>query len=193
MRSPEASAEGEALATARFCVLATVDAAGHADASPKGDPRGFLLQLDERTVALPDRPGNKRADGHRNVLASGKAALLAVTPGQAQVVRLQGAARLTTEETLLSRMVVENKKPILATLLDIQERAEFDSAALQRARPWAPERVPAPGKCPTPSELLAAHVKLNKTQGMAAKAVKLSMSPSLVNQGLALDYRFNLY
>ncbi|KFE67202.1 pyridoxamine 5'-phosphate oxidase family protein [Hyalangium minutum] len=191
--APEASAAGEALATARFCVLATVDAAGHADASPKGDPRGFLLQIDERTVALPDRPGNKRADGHRNVLDSGKAALLALTPGQPKVVRIQGAARLTAEEALLSRMAVDNKKPIIATLLDIQERAEFASEALVRARPWAPERVPAPGKCPTPAELLAAHVKLNKTQGLAATAVRLAVRPSLVNQGLAHDYRINLY
>lgn len=191
--APEASSPGEPLETARFCALATADASGRADASPKGDPAGFLLRLDDHTVALPDRPGNRRADGHRNVLANGRAALLAMTPGRNTVVRIEGAARLTMEAELLARMAVENKKPLIATLLDIKSMEAFESAALLRARPWAPARVPAPGKCPAPAALLAAHIKLNKSQGLLAKAMQLTLSPSLVKQGLSLDYRLNLY
>lgn len=87
----------EWLANSPFCLIATADASGACDVSPKGDPAGFTHVIDDTTIAIPDRPGNRRADGFRNVLANPHVGLLYLIPGRGETLRINGRARLISE------------------------------------------------------------------------------------------------
>ena len=122
-----------------YVVLATADADGRCDASPKGDPAGGLVHvLDERTVALAERPGNRRADGYRNVLTNPRAALLATIPGRGDLLRVAGRARLVSEAPFLDAMVVAGHRPVLALVLDVEEVFHHCAKAALRAGLWDP-------------------------------------------------------
>ena len=84
----------EWLAASPFCLVATSGADGTCDVSPKGDPPGFALVLDDTTIAIPERPGNKRADGYRNILANPHVGLIFVISGRKETLRINGCARL---------------------------------------------------------------------------------------------------
>ena len=109
------------LAASPFCLVATSGADGSCDVSPKGDPSGFALVLDERTIALPERAGNRRADGYRNVLANPHVGLLFVIPGRGDTLRVNGRARLTRDPALLDRMVVRGHRPLMALVVDVEQ------------------------------------------------------------------------
>ena len=175
-------------AAARFCVLATADAGGNVDTSPKGDPQGFIVELDDKTLALPDRLGNRRADGHRNIIANERVALVAFAPGGTDVLELTGRARLTTDADLLARMKVEGKAPLLATLIAADEVRVRPSPALQRARLWDGDRV-SPTR-PNPAATLATHIKLSQAR---LKAEPLDITAESVEKALAAGYKTTLY
>ena len=83
------------LAASPFCVMATADADGNCDASPKGDPPGQLVHvIDDRTIAIAERPGNKRADGYKNILVNPHVGLNFLIPGRGDTLRINGRARL---------------------------------------------------------------------------------------------------
>jgi predicted pyridoxine 5'-phosphate oxidase superfamily flavin-nucleotide-binding protein len=140
---PPQATHGDLPAAARFCILGTADADGNTDASPKGDPAGFLIKLADKTFALPDRTGNRLAYGHRNIIAHDRVTLVAFAPGATQAFELTGRARLTKDATLLSPMSVEGKAPLLATLIAVDEERAYDSQALRRARIWDADRMSA--------------------------------------------------
>jgi uncharacterized protein len=175
-------------AAARFCVLATADAGGNVDTSPKGDPVDFLVQIDERTLALPDRLGNRRADGHRNILANDRVALIAFAPGGIEAYEVTGRARLSRVGELLARMKVEDKAPLLATLIAIDEARTYESPALRRARAWDADRV-SPSR-PSPAATLATHIKLSQAR---LKAEPFDITPESVEKALATGYKTTLY
>src|SRR5512147_2658113 len=85
-----------------FVCLATSDASGHCDVSPRGDPPGFVRILDDRTLLIPDRPGNKIADTLRNILVNPHVGVLFVVPGVGDTFRVNGRATLTTDAALLA-------------------------------------------------------------------------------------------
>lgn len=178
-------------ADARFCVLATADANGNADASPKGDPAGFISVLGPETFALPDRTGNRRADGHRNIIANERTALVAFAPGSTMAFVLAGRAKLTRDASLLTPMTIENKTPLLATVISADAVRSYESRALTRARVWDADRVPA--NPPSPAATLSAHVKLSQGKGIAGAATRFLVTPDIVEKGLAADYKANLY
>jgi predicted pyridoxine 5'-phosphate oxidase superfamily flavin-nucleotide-binding protein len=177
-------------AAARFCVLGTADSAGNTDASPKGDPEGFLIRLDDKTFALPDRTGNRLAYGHRNIIAHDRIALVAFAPGSTQAFELTGRARLTNDSALLSPMTVEGKTPLLATLITVDEARSYDSQALRRARIWDADRMSA-GNRPNPAATLTAHIKLSQQKTPAASAFPITAE--LTAKALESDYKVNLY
>jgi PPOX class probable FMN-dependent enzyme len=111
----------EWLAASRFCLVATSGADGSCDVSPKGDPAGFTLVLDERTVAVPERAGNRRADGYRNILANPHVGLLYLLPGRGDTLRINGRARLTRDPELLDRMLVRGHRPVLAMVVEVEQ------------------------------------------------------------------------
>lgn len=176
---------------ARFCMLATADGERNADASPKGDPAGFITVLAPDKFALPDRTGNKRADGHRNIIANERMALVAFAPGSTMAFSLAGRAKLSRDETLLAPMTVENKAPLLATVIAADAVRSYESRALARARIWDADRIPATP--PSPAATLSAHVKLSQGKGLAGAATRFLVTPSIVEKGLAADYKANLY
>ena len=111
----------EWLAASPFCLIATSGADGTCDVSPKGDPPGFALVLDDATIAIPERPGNKRADGFRNILANPHVGLIFVIPGRKETLRINGRARLIRDAPFFDDMIVKGHRPQLALLVDIEQ------------------------------------------------------------------------
>lgn len=99
------------IAHSPFLALATADAAGRTDCSPRGDHPGFAKVLDERTLAIPDRPGNKIADSFRNLAENDGIGLLFLIPGIRETLRVNGRAYPTDEPDVLARMRIETKEP----------------------------------------------------------------------------------
>ncbi len=123
-----------------FLCLSTSGPEGSCDVSPRGDPRGFVRILDDQTLLLPDRPGNKLADSLRNILFNPHVGLLFLIPGVTDSFRVNGRATLTTDPALLAPSVVEGKTPTLGILVDLDEAYTQCSKALIRSELWNPER-----------------------------------------------------
>ncbi|MFE4454832.1 MSMEG_1061 family FMN-dependent PPOX-type flavoprotein [Streptomyces sp. NPDC056796] len=140
------------IAHSPFLTMATADAAGRADCSPRGDYPGFVKVLDERTLALPDRPGNKIADSFRNLAANDGVGLCFLVPGLREVLRVNGSGYVTDEPDVLARMRTEAKRPALAIVVEVAEVYFHCGRALIRSRLWDPavqalaEGVPSPGE-----------------------------------------------
>jgi PPOX class probable FMN-dependent enzyme len=137
-----------------FLCLATSAADGTCDVSPRGDPAGFVRILDERTLLLPDRPGNRLADSLRNVLENPHVALLFVIPGVTDTFRVSGRAEVVTDPELLEPCAVEGKVPKLALRIEIEQAFTHCSKALLRAGLWDPERFVDRDELPSPGELM---------------------------------------
>ena len=129
----------EWLAASPFCLVATSGADGTCDVSPKGDPPGFALVLDEKTIAIPERPGNKRADGYRNILANPHVGLIFVIPGRKETLRINGRARLIRDAPFFDDMIVRGHRPPLALLVEIEQIFFHCQKSFMRARLWEPE------------------------------------------------------
>jgi uncharacterized protein len=123
-----------------FMCLATSAPDGSCDVSPRGDPAGFVRILDERTLLIPDRPGNRIADSLRNILANPHVGLLFLIPGIGDTFRVNGRATLVTDEELLAGSAVEGKVPKLGILVEIDEAYTQCSKALIRSDLWNPDR-----------------------------------------------------
>ncbi len=125
------------LAASPFCVLATADAEGRCDASPKGDPAGSLVHvLDDRTIAIAERPGNKRIDGYRNVLANPHVGLLFVIPGRGDTLRVNGRALLVSDAPFFDDLVVRGHRPALALVVDVDQVFFHCAKAFLRSGLW---------------------------------------------------------
>jgi PPOX class probable FMN-dependent enzyme len=136
------------LRAAPFCLVATSAADGSCDVSPKGDPPGFTVVLDDRTIALPERAGNRRADGFRNILANPHVGLIYLLPGRNDTLRINGRARLVRDEALLGRMVERGHRPLLALVVEIEQiffhcAKAFLRAGLWDQATWGPDAVPS--------------------------------------------------
>jgi PPOX class probable FMN-dependent enzyme len=162
------------IAHSPFLTLATADAAGRADCSPRGDYPGFVKVLDERTVALPDRVGNKIADSFRNIAENDGVGLLFFVPGMRETLRVNGSAYVTDDPDVLARMRTEAKAPMLAIVVDVAEVYFHCGRALIRSRLWDPA-----------SQALAA--ELPSAGEMAAE--KMNVDPVLFEQLLEDGYR----
>ena len=123
---------------APFLCIATRGADGTCDVSPRGDPPGFVRILDEQTLLVPERPGNRIADSLRNILATGRIGLLFVIPGIGDSFRVNGKATLTDDPALLAPSAVEGKTPKLGILVDIEEAYTQCSKAFLRSHLWDP-------------------------------------------------------
>ena len=133
--------------------LATSDAAANCDLSPRGDPAGFVCILDERTLLIPERPGNRLADSLRNLLANPHIGLLFVVPGVTDTLRVNGRATLTTDAALLAPCAVEGKPPVLGILVDIDEAYTQCSKAFLRSQLWDAQRFISPSTMPTGGQI----------------------------------------
>lgn len=139
---------------APFLCLATSDEHGNCDVSPRGDPAGFVRILDERTLLIPERPGNRIADSLRNILRNPHVGLIFIIPGVTDTFRVNGRAALTTDAALLAPCEVEGKRPKLGILVDIDEAYTQCSKAFLRSHLWDPSRFVARDTMPTNGELM---------------------------------------
>ena len=144
-----------------FVVIASSGADGRADCSPRGDAAGFVAVLDDRTVLLPDRRGNNRADSLRNVLENPYVGLLFMIPGVDETLRLNGRAALTADPVLLDPLAVNGRAPRSGLVVEVEEVFLQCTKALVRARLWADEsRVDRKAALPSFGQMLADHVGL---------------------------------
>ena len=140
-----------------FCVLATSDADGNCDASPKGDPAGHLIHvLDPTTVVIAERPGNKRADGYLNILSNPHVGLIALIPGRNDTLRINGRARLVRDAPWFDELAVRGKRPILAVVIEIETVFSHCPKAFMRSGLWEPESWPSIEDMPSVAALCKA-------------------------------------
>ncbi len=139
-----------------FMCLATSAPDGSCDVSPRGDPAGFVRILDERTLLIPDRPGNRIADSLRNILANPHVGLLFLIPGVGDTFRVNGRATLVTDAELLAESEVEGKVPKLGILVEVDECYTQCSKALIRSDLWNSERHVDRSELPSSGQIMRA-------------------------------------
>ncbi len=127
------------LACSPLCLVATSGADGSCDVSPKGDPPGFTLVLDDTTIAIPERPGNRRADGFRNILTNPHVGLIYFIPGRHDTLRINGHARLVREASFFEQMTVKGHRPLLALIVKIEQVFYHCPKAFLRSHLWEPD------------------------------------------------------
>jgi PPOX class probable FMN-dependent enzyme len=162
------------IAHSPFLTLATADAAGRADCSPRGDYPGFVKVLGERTLALPDRPGNKIADSFRNIGENDGVGLLFFVPGMRETLRVNGSAYVTDDPDVLARMRTEAKAPMLAIVVEVEQVYFHCGRALIRSRLWDPASQALAAELPSAGEIAAE---------------KMNLDPALLDQLLEDGYR----
>ncbi|GCD41698.1 MSMEG_1061 family FMN-dependent PPOX-type flavoprotein [Streptomyces paromomycinus] len=144
------------IAHSPFMSLATADAAGRADCSPRGDYPGFVKVLDENLLAIPDRPGNRIADSLCNIVENPEVGMLFLVPGMRETLRVNGRAYPTDEPDVLVRMRTEAKAPALAIVVEVTEAYFHCGRALLRSRMWDPASQALADELPTAGEIAAA-------------------------------------
>ena len=129
----------EWLAHSPLGFVATTDADGRVDVSPRGDPPGFVHVLDDTTIAIPERPGNRRVDGFVNVLQRPRVGTVFLIPGRGDTLRINGTARVMADAEYFDAMAVDGKRPILALEIDVDEVFFHCAKAFLRSDAWKPE------------------------------------------------------
>ncbi|MEM0955455.1 MAG: pyridoxamine 5'-phosphate oxidase family protein [Pseudomonadota bacterium] len=181
----------DAIQQSRLLALGTVDADGNADVSPKGDPAGRLLHKKENAVWYPDRPGNRRIDSFRNILAQPQVALLALVPGSASMLYITGEAVISDDLEQRQVFAVKDKLPTLVTRVAISHAALQQSQALARAKLWPTQPAPEGLRA---ADIFRDHMKLSKEKGLDARVARAAVSvPGLLKRGLESDYEKNMY
>jgi uncharacterized protein len=130
------------IAHAPFLLMATANAAGHCDVSPKGDAPGFVRVLDDHHLVVPDRPGNKRLDGMRNILENPNVGLIFLVPGVGETLRVNGRASIVRDPEVLAACAVDGKQPLLAIAVEVRECFLHCAKALRRSHLWEPAAWP---------------------------------------------------
>jgi len=143
-----------------FVMVATRGADGRLDISPKGDAPGFVAVLDDKTVAIPDRPGNLRADTFENLLAHPEVGLIFIIPGRGDTLRVSGKGRIVRDRALQEKLAANGKVPHLVLIVDVEEAFTHCPKCMTRAKMWTPDEWPDHGGAPTHAELMVAHGKL---------------------------------
>ncbi|HXN09903.1 MAG TPA: pyridoxamine 5'-phosphate oxidase family protein [Steroidobacteraceae bacterium] len=147
------------IALCPFVVLASSDAQGRCDASPRGDAPGFVAVLDDQTLAIPDRTGNKRVDTMLNLMENPRIGALFLVPGVNETLRVNGRVRISLESDLLAGMAVNGKLPNAATLIDIEEVYFQCAKAILRSDLWNPNKRVPRGTFPSLGRVLADQIK----------------------------------
>lgn len=137
-----------------FLVIGTQSREGRADVSPRGDPAGFVKVLDDKTLAIPDRPGNNRLDSLVNILANPNVGLLFLIPGFDETLRVNGVARLAADPGLLEAMSVDGRPPRLAIVVTVREAFLHCAKAFRRSRLWDPAQHQDRAELPSLSRMI---------------------------------------
>jgi hypothetical protein len=171
-----------------FLCLATADAAGKADVSPRGDQPGFVQVLDDETLLIPERPGNARIDSLSNVIANPNIGLIFFIPGFEDTLRVNGKARVTADPALLAGCAVEGKLPKVALLVSVEETFLHCAKAFKRSRLWSPEAQVARSDMPSLARIIMEQVADARQQQRPAEA-----EMAQVDAAIEEEYRTELY
>ena len=148
------------LALTTFLTIASTDGRGNLDVSPRGDPPGFVRVLDDTTIAIPERAGNRKADTFTNVLQDPSVALICFVPGMDETMRISGKARITADAELLATMEVQGHVPELALVVHVEEAFIHCGKALHRGRVWDPDAQIDRSIYPSVAEVMYDHADL---------------------------------
>jgi len=165
---------------APMVLMATVSADGKLDVSPKGDAPGFVSVEDPNTLLIPDRPGNKLADGFRNMLANPRIGLIFVIPGVSETLRVNGSVELTRDPEILERLSARNKPAILATRVAVEESFFHCGKAFIRSKLWKAETWPE-------------DFKANIGKQFASRTDAGDELANAIDEGMRKDYETGLY
>ena len=157
------------IALSPLCVLSSAGADGQADASPRGDPPGFVRVLDEKTLLLPDRPGNNQVDSLQNIMENPGVGLLFFVPGMNETLRVKGKAEIVTDTGLLEPLTVNRKVPLSGLRVTVEEAFLHCGRALIRSRLWDPRVQIERSSYPTYGQVLA-----DQIAGAGAKEIDQS-------------------
>ena len=166
-----------------FLCLGTQDLGGRADVSPRGDPPGFVRILDSTTLAIPDRPGNNRLDSLSNILANPAVGLLFMIPGFDDTLRVNGMARIVNDPALLETMIVNDRLPTLAIVVQVREVFLHCAKALRRSHIWDPAHHQDRSQMPSLIKMI-----LDETTGAPGEEEMRE-----IDAGLEDDYRRTMY
>ena len=169
------------IARAPFVLIATSDRAGRCDVSPKGDAPGFVEVLDERHLVVPDRPGNKRYDGIRNLIENPGIGLLFLVPGSEETLRVNGRAQIVRDADVLARFAVQGKLPQLAIAVEVEESFLHCAKCVKRSGLWDTGKWPDLTGLPSAAQMLHDHAR------------PTNMTVEGMQQRLQDGYRKNLY
>lgn len=174
------------IAKSPFLCIATSNADGKADISPRGDPPGFVQVLDDNTVAIPDRPGNNRLDTMVNITENPQVAVIFFIPGIEDTLRLSGRARIERDETVLKRAAVNGKVPKVAIVVDVREVFFHCAKALRRSRLWDASTFRARGEFPSIAKII-----LDQTSdtGVCENDVEVAEADKMVDE----NYKNEMY
>ena len=137
-----------------FMLISSADRDGRMDISPKGDPAGFVRVLDDRTLAIPDRPGNQRFDTLRNLIDNPQVGLIFLIPGKRETLRISGTARIVTDLPLRETMAIKGKSPALVLVVDVEEAFFHCAKCMIRSAMWQPEQWPSLDGLPSLAEAM---------------------------------------
>ena len=174
----------EFIQRAPFLCVGTQSADGKADVSPRGDPAGFVHILDDRTLAIPDRPGNNRLDTLSNILTNPQVGLLFIIPGFDESLRINGEAKLTTDPQLLTEMAVQDRTPTLAIVVEIKTVFLHCAKAFRRAMLWDPEQFQDRKEMPSLIQII-----LDQTTGAPTDP----QAQTALDDALEREYRQTMY
>ncbi len=147
-----------------FLLLASADAEGNVDVSPKGDPPGFVKVLDRQTLVIPDRPGNYRADSMENILQNPKVGLIFLIPGKTETLRVSGTAQIVRDAGLRKSMAINNRSPELAIVVTVKEAFFHCSKCVIRSKLWEQEHWPSLDGLPRLAETMVDAGQLELTE-----------------------------
>lgn len=143
-----------------FLTMATYNATGQVDISPKGDPAGFVKVLDAKTLAIPDRPGNHRFDSFLNILETGRIAVMFMVPNRREVVRVNGAAQVVRDLPLRESMSIKGRVPDFAIVVRVEEAFYHCGKAVLRSGLWEPDKALSTEGLPTYAEAVFDQAKI---------------------------------
>src|SRR5712692_4568542 len=161
---------GRFIGLSPLCLIATADATGKQDVTPRGDPPGAFKVLDERTIALADRPGNNRLDTLKNLLENPEIALIFLVPGVNETVRVAGTARLSLDADLLASMAVQGKAPKCAIVVSVRQAYLHCAKALLRSRLWSGDYAQPRETFPSIGRMVGDQIGLTEEDKKVAEA-----------------------
>lgn len=168
------------IAHSPFCLLSTSDGQGLADVSPRGDPAGFVKVLDDRTLVIPERPGNKRHDTLRNLIVNPALGMLFLIPGREETLRVNGRGKVVANAPFFADLAVEGKPPRAAVLVEVDEVFFHCAKAFRRSGLWRHEEWPDRDVAPS-------------LGAMMRDQLALPFEAKVIDDDLEAGYRVTMY